>query len=147
KLNLLFGKRINVLASQCDNADGRTLPHEWDAEQSSKTTKSYRIHHFVFRVCLDVMHVDLSPFEQNTPSHRTRLRHDWVSAHVVVEFRRETKACNITVAITFRTMNACKIGFAKPRRRFNQRVEHCLEVEGRTADYLQHVGGGGLLLQ
>src|SRR5262245_28724225 len=40
KLNLLFGKRINLLASQCDNTDGYTLPHERDAEQSSKTTKS-----------------------------------------------------------------------------------------------------------
>src|SRR5262249_39767638 len=124
KLDLLFGKRINPLASQCDNADGHTLPHKRDAEQSSKTTKSYRIHHFVFRVRLDIMHVDFSPFEQNTPSHRTTLRHDWVLAHVVIEFRRETKACNITVAITFRTMNACKIGVAQPRSRVRQRAEH-----------------------
>ena len=28
-----------------------------------------------------------------------------------------------------------------------QRVEHRLQIEGRAADHLEHVGGGGLLLQ
>ena len=32
-------------------------------------------------------------------------------------------------------------------RRFDQRVEHRLQIEGRAADDLEHVGGGGLLLQ
>ena len=30
---------------------------------------------------------------------------------------------------------------------FDQRVEHRLQIEGRAADDLEHVGGGGLLLQ
>ena len=29
----------------------------------------------------------------------------------------------------------------------NQRIEHRLQIEGRAADHLEHVGGGGLLLQ
>ena len=39
------------------------------------------------------------------------------------------------------------VGAAKPRRRFDQRVENRLEVESRAADDLEHVGGRGLLLQ
>ena len=39
------------------------------------------------------------------------------------------------------------VGLAKPRRRFDQRIEHGLQIEGRAADYLEHVGGGGLLLE
>ena len=39
------------------------------------------------------------------------------------------------------------IGFAQPRRRFDQRVEYRLQVERRAADDLEHIGGGGLLLQ
>ena len=31
--------------------------------------------------------------------------------------------------------------------RFDQRVEHCLQSNGRAADDLEHLGGGGLLLQ
>ena len=38
-------------------------------------------------------------------------------------------------------------GFAQPRRRFDQRIEHGLQIERRAADDLEHVGGGGLLLQ
>ena len=30
---------------------------------------------------------------------------------------------------------------------FDQRIEHGLQIEGRAADDLEHVGGGGLLLQ
>ena len=30
---------------------------------------------------------------------------------------------------------------------FGERIEHGLQVEGRAADDLEHVGGGGLLLQ
>ena len=30
---------------------------------------------------------------------------------------------------------------------FDQRIEHRLQIEGRAADDLEHVGGGGLLLQ
>ena len=36
---------------------------------------------------------------------------------------------------------------AQPRRRFDQRIEHGLQIERRAADHLEHVGGGGLLLQ
>ena len=39
------------------------------------------------------------------------------------------------------------LGIAQPRRRLHQRIEHSLQVEGRTADDLQHICGGGLLLQ
>ena len=39
------------------------------------------------------------------------------------------------------------VRLAQSRRRFDQRVEHRLQVESRAADDLEHVGGGGLLLQ
>src|SRR5437867_9303453 len=39
------------------------------------------------------------------------------------------------------------VGLTQPRRRRDQRVEHGLQIERRAADHLEHVGGGGLLLQ
>jgi hypothetical protein len=36
---------------------------------------------------------------------------------------------------------------AQPCRRLHQSVEHSLQIESRAADHLEHVGGGGLLLQ
>ena len=44
-------------------------------------------------------------------------------------------------------MDVRLVGLAKPRRRLDQRIEHRLQIEGRAADDLEHVGGGGLLLQ
>ena len=39
------------------------------------------------------------------------------------------------------------ISVTQPRRRLDQCIEHGLQIEGRPADDLEHVGGGGLLLQ
>ena len=39
------------------------------------------------------------------------------------------------------------VGAAEAHHRLHQRVEHRLEVDRRAADDLEHVGGGGLLLQ
>ena len=36
---------------------------------------------------------------------------------------------------------------AQPSSRLHQCVEHCLQIERRTADDLEHVGGGRLLLK
>src|SRR5262245_17810744 len=39
------------------------------------------------------------------------------------------------------------IRLAKARRRLDERVEDRLQIERRAADDLEHIGGGGLLLQ
>jgi hypothetical protein len=38
------------------------------------------------------------------------------------------------------------ISVAQPNSRFYERAEHGLQVEGRAADDLEHIGGGNLLL-
>jgi hypothetical protein len=44
-------------------------------------------------------------------------------------------------------IDGCLIRLAQQRRRLDQRIEHRLEIEGRAADDLEHLGGRGLLLQ
>src|SRR5262249_31451648 len=39
------------------------------------------------------------------------------------------------------------VGAAKAASRFNERLQHRLEIKGRATDDLEHVGGGGLLLE
>ncbi len=39
------------------------------------------------------------------------------------------------------------VGLAQPCRRLERGLEHRLQIEGRAADDLEHIGGGGLLLQ
>src|SRR5262245_33551129 len=40
-----------------------------------------------------------------------------------------------------------EVGVTKAASRFNERLQHRLEIEGRAADDLEYIGGGGLLLQ
>ena len=68
-------------------------------------------------------------------------------AHELVEFARIAVARDIGVGVAFRTMDRCHVGLAQSGRRLDQRIEHRLQIEGRAADDLEHVGGGGLLLQ
>ena len=37
------------------------------------------------------------------------------------------------------------IGMTEPARQLHQRVQHDLQIEGRTTDDLEHVSGGSLL--
>ena len=60
---------------------------------------------------------------------------------------REVVIGCIEDAIVRRTGEPRHVSVAKARRRFDQGVEHRLQIEGRAADHLEHVGGGGLLLQ
>src|SRR6516225_10620613 len=39
------------------------------------------------------------------------------------------------------------VRLAKASGRFDERIQYRLKIEGRAADYLEHVGGRGLLLQ
>ncbi len=67
--------------------------------------------------------------------------------HVFVEFRRIAEARHLVITLALFAIDGGHVGLAQPSRRFHQRVEHGLQIEGRAADDLQHVGGGGLLLQ
>jgi hypothetical protein len=49
--------------------------------------------------------------------------------------------------ITLLTSYTGHISLAEARCRFDQRIENRVEVEGRAADHLEHVGGRSLLLQ
>ena len=43
--------------------------------------------------------------------------------------------------------DGCLVRLAQASSRLHQRIEYRLQIEGRAADDLEHVGGGGLLLQ
>ena len=49
--------------------------------------------------------------------------------------------------VTLETKQRAELRFGKADCRFEERFEHRLEFKCRAADDLEHVGGGGLLLQ
>ena len=62
------------------------------------------------------------------------------------EFARITVAC-IKGYMIARRAERCKFASQSRAADSDQRVEHGLQVEGRAADDLEHVGGRGLLLK
>ena len=61
--------------------------------------------------------------------------------------RREAVGCGNRVGVAHAPTDAGLIRLAQLGSRRSQRVEHGLQIERRAADDLEHVGGGGLLLQ
>ena len=62
-------------------------------------------------------------------------------------FARVTEHRLVAIVGAFRSGQCRHIGLAQVCGRLDQRVEDALEIEGRAADDLEHVGGGSLLLQ
>src|SRR5262245_64792369 len=74
----------------------------------------------------------------------------WLEAKLrqeIMNFFAEPVARRMLVGRTLLSMNSGDVGLAQSSRRLHQRVQHRLQIEGRAADDLEHVGGGGLLLQ
>src|SRR6266480_2227491 len=82
------------------------------------------------------------PSHQRAPARRDRIGLD-VGAIVV----GKAMACGQMVGAFLEPKYERTFGRAQPGRRLDQRVEHGLQVEGRAADDLEHIGGGGMLLQ
>src|SRR5271157_5996183 len=72
---------------------------------------------------------------------------NWIPPAKPLKLARETVICSQPVRLTVLPPDHGLFCIAEPRRRLDQRVKHSLEIERRPADYLEHVGGGGLLLQ
>src|SRR5262245_11276850 len=86
-------------------------------------------------------------FEQDAPGYRCSVDSSWVTGGVLCVFTREPVARFKVVSVALRSTYDDRVRLAKARRRFHECVEHRLQIEGRAADDLEHVGGGGLLLQ
>ena len=51
------------------------------------------------------------------------------------------------INVAFTSVDRNLVGIAKSSCRLDERIEHRLQIECRAADDLEHVGGGGLLLE
>src|SRR5262249_22898633 len=91
--------------------------------------------------------MDGPAFQQNSADTGITSRTNRMEPQGFFMLGRQRKSCLDFVSIAARSPNICSVGVAEPRRRFDQRVEHRLQVERGAADSLKHVGGGSLLLQ
>src|SRR5215467_8734485 len=79
--------------------------------------------------------------------HREELPGIIIIPDSVVLFSRIAETGNPAEIFSFTPEQQSMISCAQSGRRFEQGVEHGVQIEGRTADHLKHVGGGSLSLQ
>ena len=80
--------------------------------------------------------------KRSLPGASRRSPHVFLRIRVIAAAGRQFDKLAFSAAEDVRTFRLAQSG-----GRLDQRVEHRLEIEGRAADDLEHVGGGGLLLQ
>src|SRR5262249_1131852 len=86
-------------------------------------------------------------FKQNASGYRSSVESKRVTCDELVEFRRQPEALFEVEDLAPWSAYGHRVGLAQPRRRLDERIEHCLQIERRAADDLEHVGGCSLLLQ
>src|SRR3954464_7304634 len=96
---------------------------------------------------MHVMHMGHLSLEQGPTGDGLPFRSDRNIPYVVHELRTKAVRAGAKIFVTLLSRNRRHVRFAKPRRRFDQSIEHCLQIERRAADDLEDVGGGGLLLK
>ena len=117
-----------------------------NAEHGTSTNFFYDIAQGVVRIVQNIGDLDYFAFDNGSPQNGPAPRHEPTLPHMFIELLRKSVACNIGVGISYWAMDRSSIGLTQPRRRFDERIEHRLQIEGRAADDLEHVGGGSLLL-
>src|SRR5262245_65659945 len=91
--------------------------------------------------------MDRLAFQQGPPSRRPASPLDGHSLHIFDELGRVTVSLREEEHPVLLPSYRGVVGATKAASRFNKRLQHRLEIEGRAADDLEHVGGGGLLLK
>jgi hypothetical protein len=153
QVDLLLRERLDPGAGQEQHADRGSLAQQRNAERGAIVAERQDTGHVVFGVGLDVVHMNDASLEQGAPDDRSAARLDGDALQVLLVLQRllglgadSVAGCQM-VGRASRPPDVGDIRVAQPRRRFDQRVEHHLQVEGRATDHLEHVGGGGLPLQ
>src|SRR2546430_13610756 len=85
--------------------------------------------------------------KQNSTSYRPPIPLHRQGFDVFIETGREPMRRYNLVVRAFLTSDRRHVRLTKSGGRFDERIEHGFEIEGRAADDLEHVSGGGLLLQ
>jgi hypothetical protein len=149
QLNLLFRERSGGAPRHHENTDRVSFAQHRDTQDGAKTADLLSLGCSVFSIDQHVGNVNSFAFEQRASDQSSPFRLKRIRLHVVEPPRREAIACSMIVrfARTSLARHGNHIRFAKLRSGLDKCVEYRLQIEGRAADDLEHVGGGGLLLQ
>ena len=113
----------------------------------TEVTEFLRFNKGVFRVLLNVGNVHKPSLKECPSRRRTAIRLDRQVPDQFVELVREAVRRRALIYSALFPGDGPLVRFAEPGSGFDQRLQHGLQVECRTADHLEHIGGRSLLLQ
>src|SRR5262252_9994767 len=99
----------------------------------------------VLRVGQDIGDMDHSTLQQGPSSRRAASTLNGHSLDIFDELGRVTVSLREEGHPVLLPSYRGVVGATKAASRFNERLQHRFKIEGRAADNLEHVGGGGLL--
>src|SRR5262245_20095282 len=85
--------------------------------------------------------------KQDASGYRSSVDSRWVICDELGVFTREPVVRFEVVIFALRSTYVHRVRLTQAGRRLDERIEHRLQIERRAADDLEHVGGGGLLLE
>src|SRR5262249_38218930 len=147
QLDLFVGEWQRGAALKHHNPDRTAFTEKWNAEHGAYTANYCRLLHLKFWICQDIGSMHGPAFEHNAAGDRATARWNEILSPMLFQFRGIAVACNKPILIAALGSYRCQVGFTQPGRRFNKCIEHGLQIEGRAADNLEHIGGGCLLLE
>src|SRR5262249_49854461 len=130
-----------------DHTNRTALSQKWHTEHRTIGVKPCKLRHSVFRINQNVWNVDHLALYGGSSGHRSPIDPYGTLLEVRFEFARAAVIRRKMTRFSVTSEKQGVIRIAQWGRRLHQCVEHRLQIEGRTADHLEHVGGGGLLLQ
>src|SRR5262249_32797 len=149
KLDLFRAERLRPGLGDKDHADDLAVAQQGSAQCGAVVSDLLRLIPGILGVCQYVRNMYYACFNcASTRDAASSNRHFPAQEKLPdtrVYSRAVAKAGFEPQEIAIALEQPGMVCFAKVRGGFHEGIEHGLQVEGRTADYLEHVGGGGLL--
>src|SRR5262249_33672764 len=134
-------------SSQKQRADRVSFAHERNAKGAAKAATPLALEDREFRIGQDIGNLDRPAFKRCPSADRRAIEIQPPLEHKLLKFGREAVGRDHLESVVLQAQDSRLVRAAELSSGLDERLEHGLQVEGRAADDLEHIGGGGLLLQ
>ena len=144
--DLLVGERPDFQVINDDDAEQFIAFEDRDAERRADRLE-IRCFVGIFRIGLDIEDVDGPSFKCSAGRRAVAAGTIGIFLRPLLKIRRQIEARPHLQQLAIEAIHIRPVGAAQPDRILGHGFEHRFEIERGAADDLEHVGGGGLLLQ
>src|SRR6516162_1990469 len=146
QFDLLLGERPHLASHQCDDAGRRTFAQHRHTQQRADIGSLNKFG-LVVGIYRHIGDLNRRTFHYRSAYNRRPAAGNWVLGDILFEFRWESVHSNRAVTVLLRAIYRSHVGITQPGGRFDEGIQHRLQIEGRAADDFQHLRRGGLLFK